>query len=251
MERVNGQSLQHFIDNQQLPTTKLRDIFLGILDGLRHIHTHLMVHRDLKPMNILLDTQHWIPKIIDFGFAKHPSYPDIDVTDIGTSGYMAPEQRGNQHDVDVRSDIYAAGCVFYAMITREHPHTIDVTKIAEPLQSIIARCTQTNPADRFQSVQETLEALAHKSQGSGFSVKKVERSEIQPAAVNTITEDKPVVSETKSVIITESSASTIQLESFKALINEWVLEALPNNQPLSKMTLKLLQKQAEIAGINS
>ncbi|MCU0355784.1 MAG: protein kinase [Cytophagales bacterium] len=187
MERVNGQSLQHFIDKQPLPANKLRDIFLGILDGLRHIHTHLMVHRDLKPMNILLDTQHWIPKIIDFGFAKHPSYPDIDVTDIGTGGYMAPEQRGDQQDVDARADIYAVGCVFYAMITREHPHTIDVDKITGPLQAVIARCAESNPADRFQSVQEIMDALTQKTQGSGFSVKKAETGGVarQPAVVET------------------------------------------------------------------
>ena len=240
MERVNGQSLQHFIDNQPIPANRLRDVFLGILDGLRHIHTHLMVHRDLKPTNILLDTQHWIPKIIDFGFAKHPSYPDIDVTDIGTGGYMAPEQRGDQQDVDARADIYAVGCVFYAMITREHPQTIDVSKITEPLQAVIARCAQSNPADRFQSVQEIMDALMQKTQGSGFSTKKTEN-----------TDKKPVFAEKTPADTSETRTANAQLENFKALINEWALEALPGNQPLSKLTLRLLQKQAKAAGLDT
>ncbi len=228
MERINGHSLQHLIDNQQLPADRLRDIYLGILEGLRHIHAHWMVHRDLKPMNILVDTQMWTPKIIDFGFAKHPSYPDIDVFDMGTAGYMAPEQHGDQKDVTFKADIYAMGCVLYNMLTREHPQTMDTPKITDPLYAtLIAKSTQTNPADRYASVQEMIEALSKKGADSGFTTRK--EATVPNAA--TVTPNH-------------------SLEDFKAFINEWAVEAVSSPEPLSKMTLKLLQKQAETAGIN-
>lgn len=226
MERINGHSLQHLVDNQQLSTEKLRDVFLGILEGLRHIHAHWMVHRDLKPMNILVDTQMWTPKIIDFGFAKHPSYPDIDVFDMGTVGYMAPEQYGDQKDVTFKADIYAMGCVLYHLLTREHPQTIDLPKVTDPLYAaVIARSIQANPADRYASVQEMIDALTKKSVDSGFSTRKEPSTQPSPVSENS------------------------SLENLKTFINEWALEALPTQQPPSKLTLKLLQKQAETAGL--
>ncbi len=221
MERVNGHSLQYMLDNQLLPADKIKDTFTGILEGMRHIHTQLMVHRDLKPMNILLDTQHWIAKIIDFGFAKHPAYPDIDVFNMGTPGYMAPEQQGNQQQVSFQADIYAIGCVLYTILTREHPQTMEVEKIENPVfRDIIVRCTKPEPAERYQSVQEIITILTQKPTVSDFSVKK------------------------------EAPASSIHFENFKTLVNEWVLEALPAGQPLTSITRKLLQKQAENAGLN-
>lgn len=218
MERINGYSLQHLIDEGQLPVARIKEVFGGVLEGLRHVHAHLMVHRDLKPLNILVDTQHWIAKIIDFGFAKHPSYPDIDVFDMGTPGYMAPEQHGDPQAVDTRADIYALGCILYALVTREVPQSLDLLKVADPLfRTVIAQCTQTLPADRFQSVTEMIEALNQKTAPATPPVTAVQNS---------------------------------SLENFKTFINEWALEALPNNQPLSKLTIKLLQRQAEAVGIN-
>ncbi len=227
MERINGHSLQHLIDNQQFPAEKLRDTLVGILEGLRHIHAHWMVHRDLKPMNILVDTQLWTPKIIDFGFAKHPSYPDIDVFDMGTVGYMAPEQHSDQKEVTTKADIYAMGCVLYTMLTRQHPQPIDLNNVTDPAYAaIISKCTQSAPGDRYTSVQEILDLLQKKPTDSGFATKK-----------------ETAVRET-AVTVDHS------LENFKNFINEWALEALPVQQPMSKMTLKLLQKQAETAGID-
>ncbi|MDJ1479877.1 protein kinase [Cytophagaceae bacterium YF14B1] len=228
MERINGHSLQHLIDSNQLLPERLKDIFLGILEGIRHIHAHWMVHRDLKPMNILIDTQIWLPKIIDFGFAKHPSYPDIDVFDMGTVGYMAPEQHGDQKDVTMLADIYAIGCVLYAMLSREQPHTIDLSKIADPVYAaIIQKCTQTDPKQRYASVQEIIDAVNKR-----------------------IIPQEPVVVKNASVEESVSSTQNASLESFKVFLNEWATEALPTGQRLSKLTLKLIQKQAEAAGVD-
>lgn len=241
MERINGHSLQHLIDNQQIPLKKQKEIFIGILEGLRHIHAHQMVHRDLKPMNILVDTQHWIAKIIDFGFAKHPSYPDLNVTDIGTADYMAPEQRGDQQTVDERADIYAIGCVLYAMLTRESPQSVDLGRITDPVyRNIIAQCVKLAPAARFQSVPEIMEVLHQKP-----------TSVIQTATPSDFQHNLVQKGVVENGVAQNSVIENSILENFKTFINEWALEALPNSQPLSKLTIKLLRKQAEAAGMNA
>ena len=241
MERINGHSLQHLIDNQQVTEKRQKEILAGILEGLQHIHAHQMVHRDLKPMNILVDTQHWIAKIIDFGFAKHPSYPDLGVTDIGTADYMAPEQRGDQQIVDGRADIYAVGCVLYALLTGEPPQPIDLQKIANPVyKAVVDQCVQPDPAGRFQSVSEIMEALSRKPVAV---IQTASPSDFQVAAPHL----GPDSAAQNSV---RNSMQNSTLENFKTLINEWALEALPGNQPLSGLTVRLLRKQAEMAGMD-
>ncbi len=235
MERINGHSLQHLIDNQQVTEKRQKEILAGILEGLQHIHAHQMVHRDLKPMNILVDTQHWIAKIIDFGFAKHPSYPDLGVTDIGTTGYMAPEQRGDQQAVDGRADIYAIGCVLYALLTGEPPQVIDLQKITNPMyKAVVDQCVQPHPAGRFQSVSEIMEALNRKP-----IIQTASQSDFQAAATHREPDSAA-----------QNGIQNSILENFKTLINEWALEALPASQPLSGLTVRLLRKQAEVAGMD-
>ncbi len=129
MERVNGPSLQELTEKKELPPQKIKALFTGILEGVRHIHGQYMVHRDLKPLNILVDTAHFVPRIIDFGFARHSAYPDIDVTNMGTPGYMAPEQKGDPNHADARSDIYALGCILYFILTGDHPQHLQPEKI--------------------------------------------------------------------------------------------------------------------------
>ncbi len=237
MERINGHSLQHLMDNRQVPEKKQPEILAGILAGLQHIHAHQMVHRDLKPMNILVDTQHWIAKIIDFGFAKHPSYPDLGVTDIGTTGYMAPEQRGDQQAVDGRADVYAIGCVLYALLTGEPPQVIDLQKITNPVyKAVIDQCVQPDPAGRFQSVSEIMEALSRKPVEV---IQTVSQSDFQAAATHPEPDSAA-----------QNGIQNSILENFKTLINEWALEALPASQPLSSLTVRLLRKQAEMAGMD-
>jgi serine/threonine protein kinase len=131
MERVNGPSLQEMVEKQELPAEKVKLLFLSLLEGVRHIHGQYMVHRDLKPLNVLVDTAHFVPRIIDFGFAKHSAYPDIDVFNLGTPGYMAPEQGGDPNRADVRADIYALGCMLYFILTGTPPQPLDSPKVEQ------------------------------------------------------------------------------------------------------------------------
>ncbi len=218
MERVNGPSLQHLVEKQPLSPDKVRRLLVGILEGARHIHGQYVVHRDLKPLNILVDTAHWVAKIIDFGFAKHGAYPDLDVFNMGTPGYMAPEQQGDPNTVDVRADIYALGCILYFMLTGESPPAMNLAAVKDPVyRKIIERCTQTDPAGRFGSAQEILDAL-----------------------------QAPVVLPEPAKVKAEPNPS---LAGFRTLMNELILEWLPSEAPLSGLTVRLIQKQATLAGL--
>ncbi|HEX8529862.1 MAG TPA: protein kinase [Cytophagales bacterium] len=215
MERVNGPSLQELVEKRELPAEQVKPLFLSLLEGVRHIHGQYMVHRDLKPLNVLVDTAHFVPRIIDFGFAKHSAYPDIDVFNLGTPGYMAPEQGGDPNRADVRADIYALGCTLYFILTGTPPQPLDLGKVAQVRwREIIAKATRENPADRYASVRELLDDFA--------------------AATPVVAAPLP------------ASYST---EGYERLINEFVLEWLPSDEPLSRLTLKLLGKQAAIAGL--
>jgi serine/threonine protein kinase len=216
MERVNGPSLQELVEKQELPAEKVKPLFMSLLEGVRHIHGQYMVHRDLKPLNVLVDTAHFVPRIIDFGFAKHSAYPDIDVFNLGTPGYMAPEQGGDPNRADVRADIYALGCMLYFILTGTPPQPLDLPKVEQiRWREIIAKATRENPADRYASVRELLDDFA--------------------AATPVVAAPLP------------ASYST---EGYERLINEFVLEWLPSDEPLSRLTLKLLGKQAAIAGLS-
>ena len=161
LEYVNGQPLAG-----PLPAdTALR--YAGeILDALDAAHQRGIVHRDLKPANLLI-TPHGV-KLLDFGLARVtasaatlvPAAPATrDGAVLGTPGYMAPEQWAGK-PADVRSDVYAFGCVLYAMLTGKHagPGRQPVTPRA--LEEVVQRCLEDDPDRRWQSAPDVRAALA-------------------------------------------------------------------------------------------
>ena len=96
-----------------------------ILDALEHAHRNGIVHRDIKPDNILIDGSSGRPLLVDFGISKlltEEAPADADV--LGTPHYMAPEQALGEKSVDGRADVYAMGAVLYQMLTGEPPLSI-------------------------------------------------------------------------------------------------------------------------------
>ncbi len=157
-----------------VPTRQALDIAIQIASGLAEAHSHNIVHRDIKPNNVML-TANGVAKIVDFGLA-HVTEATATLTHgtAGTASYMSPEQALGQ-PVDQRSDIWAFGVVMAEMLTGKNPfhrETLSATIfaiISEPpgqlegvpieLQQVVYRALSKDPLHRYQSCSETLRDL--------------------------------------------------------------------------------------------
>ena len=131
MEYVKGKPLNEVIqDNKTIPVPLALFILYQISLGLYHAHTKKVIHRDIKPHNILISTDGEI-KLTDFGIAKTPDESASDITSpgtvIGTPAYMSPEQFSDSAEITYQSDIYSVGVVFYEMITGVKPYKNEFT----------------------------------------------------------------------------------------------------------------------------
>jgi CheY-like chemotaxis protein/tRNA A-37 threonylcarbamoyl transferase component Bud32 len=179
MDFLGGRSLQDILDERpQLDPPRAKRIFTQCASGLAHAHQFGVVHRDVKPNNIIIDQDHAgeeIVKIVDFGIAKLVSEADSKQQRLtrageffGTSMYMSPEQcRGK--DVDRRADIYSLGCVMFESLTGLPPFegendldTIQMHLSAEP-PTLRERRPDLNIPDEFEFlVRKSLEKDADK-----------------------------------------------------------------------------------------
>jgi serine/threonine-protein kinase len=176
MEYVPGRSLRAIMQSERAPLARERalDIARQVVDALTYLHTHGVVHRDVKPENVLVMDDGRI-KIIDFGIALDESARRLTwfglSQTIGTPDYMAPEQVGGRRG-DARTDVYAVGMMLYEMLTRElpyagaNPHAILRAKTREDakpptyfvpgfdpsLEAIILKALERAPRDRYQSM---------------------------------------------------------------------------------------------------
>jgi serine/threonine protein kinase len=146
MEFVEGQSLGDYVHKKgPLPITHACHYVRQAALGLQHAHEKNMVHRDLKPQN-LMRTPRGIVKILDFGLAKlfSENRAEAGLTQenvvMGTPWYLAPEQAENTRTADIRADIYSLGCTLFCLLTGQPPFTGD-----DPIQVIIAHLQEAPP----------------------------------------------------------------------------------------------------------
>ena len=175
MEYVNGTDLKKYIqDNHPIPYSKVIKIMSQILSGISYAHRNGVIHRDIKPHNILIDKEGTV-KITDFGIAVALSQNSITQTNsiLGSVQYISPEQaRGNM--VTKQSDIYSLGIVLYEMLTGVVPFegesAVSValkhfqspipslrefdTRIPQPLENVVLRAAAKDAKDRYGSVSE-------------------------------------------------------------------------------------------------
>ncbi len=186
MEYVAGRTLQDIIAGKSLTVSDTMDIAVQIADALVAAHSAGIIHRDVKPANIMISGYPAGPcqvKVLDFGLAKlvEAAPPDdtlsTDVTKssiVGTAAYMSPEQAEGKQ-VDARTDLFSFGSVFYEMLSgrrafqgdsslavlsavlKEDPEPLP--GVQAKLQNIVARCLQKNPESRIQSAVELKTAL--------------------------------------------------------------------------------------------
>lgn len=126
MEYVKGQTLREIIkENGALSPRDAGQIIIGVLNALEYSHRMGIIHRDIKPGNIMISDQ-GVVKVMDFGIARAMSDAATSMTRsqgvVGTAQYLSPEQARGE-SVDMRSDLYSAGCVLYEMLTGKPPFT--------------------------------------------------------------------------------------------------------------------------------
>ena len=184
MPFIEGESLRARLDREhELPVPEAVRILHEVADALAEAHRMGVVHRDIKPDNILLRARHAL--VADFGVAKAVAesggsggLTSIGVA-LGTPAYMSPEQAVADPNVDHRTDIYALGCVAYEMLCGRPPFeggtpqqliAAHVTRQPDPvgmyremvppaLAALVMRCLAKKPADRYQTVDELLHQL--------------------------------------------------------------------------------------------
>lgn len=178
MEYIDGMTLHDYMEYKKPLDWRDAVIYIDqILRALDHAHQNGVVHRDIKPQNIMLLEGGYV-KVMDFGIAKLLDATDQTVktsSAIGTVYYISPEQAQNT-TIDCRSDIYSLGCMLYEMVTGKLPFTADnsvavaVKQISEQpvapsqinpriplgLEQIILCAMQKKPADRYQSASQML-----------------------------------------------------------------------------------------------
>jgi serine/threonine-protein kinase len=192
MPFVDGQSLrQRLAREHELPVGEAVRILVELVDALAYAHAHGVVHRDIKPDNIMLSGRHAL--VTDFGVARAVSEAtgSSKVTTLGvalgTPAYMSPEQATADPNVDQRADIYAVGVVAYELLTGRTPFSgvtpqqvlaAHVTEQPDPvskhrpalsgaLEQTVMKCLEKRPADRWQSADDLLAVLEPLATPSG------------------------------------------------------------------------------------
>jgi serine/threonine-protein kinase len=160
MELVDGRSLRDVLrDRRVLPPREVAHLGAQVADALETAHAHGVVHRDVKPGNLLLASDGGV-KVTDFGISKSVSADAL--TDpgavVGTPGYLAPEQAGGLAP-DTRSDVYSLGVVLAELLTGARDGTIDGRASTTELERVIARARARDPAARYQRAGDLRDAL--------------------------------------------------------------------------------------------
>jgi hypothetical protein len=210
MDFIDGQTLGQLVQaGGPLPVAEACELVRQAALGLQHVHQHGLVHRDVKPSNLLLGADGQV-KVLDLGLAllkeEDAGAAELTATGqvMGTFDYMAPEQFGDTHAVDIRADVYSLGCTLYFLLTGKAPFSgpayanrlqkmrAHAEAPAPPLRerrgdvpaglaAVLARMLAKEPGDRFATPAEVAAALAPFTAGCTLA-RLSEKTRVLPAA---------------------------------------------------------------------
>jgi len=178
-EYVKGQTLDEYIDlvTGPVPQSRAVKIIVQVLDAVGHMHAKNMIHRDVKPSNIMITSDDTV-KLIDFGIAKHLRKNQALITQggakLGTTIFMSPQQVKGKV-LDRRTDIYSIGATLFYVLTGQYPYDKNLSEyeiynkivtqpfpdpvgfyvgVSDKMRAIIRKATENQPLDRYQACEE-------------------------------------------------------------------------------------------------
>lgn len=156
---LDGPTLEQVIAEGPMPVARAIGIALQVLDALDYCHRSGVLHRDVKPANIMLE--HDRAYLIDFGVACYLAAPQARMDLSGTAAYMSPEQIQAPATADQRSDVYGFGCVLYEMLTGRPPFPLDAREIVSDDQIKLLQVTAApiSPRSLNPAIDESLERI--------------------------------------------------------------------------------------------
>ena len=229
MEYMDGPTLNDYLDEKGvLSAQETVDIIYSIALGLNHAHANKIIHRDIKPHNILMTTTH-MPKVADFGIAMAVSSSTQTVTEdgLGSVHYVSPEQAKGAF-LDERSDLYSLGIMMYEMLTGELPYDGDSPvavalmhvqnsvpnpklinkRIPDGVAQVVLNLTRKKPEERYQNARALLDSLRKLKANINTDIDPTYKS--GPKASTAKAGSKPKAQEKKTVKKTFSLKKLIQ-----------------------------------------
>ena len=153
-EYIDGITAAQVMETGKYHARGVRNVLFGVCDALTVLHERGIIHRDVKPENVMISGDGRVV-LIDFNASRQVGEGNHDTVIMGTVGYVSPEQLGLSQ-TDARTDIYAAGVLYNVMLTGQHP---SVTIASGKAGRIVRKCTAVNPNDRYQTATELWSAL--------------------------------------------------------------------------------------------